>query len=185
MQELWLPIAGYEGIYEVSNLGRVRSIDRKSFRKASNKSFDGYWTNISGRLFKPVINNAGYFCVVLCYQRATKIALIHRLVATAFVQNESKLPQVNHLDGKKLNNTPDNLEWCTASYNLKHAYKNGLKIPQYGETSGVARFTEQDILDIRELLRHGYTQRRVAAMYDTGHSTIRQIGSRETWRHVP
>lgn len=106
MEEIWLPVQGYEGLYEVSDHGRVRS----------------------GKvILKPHHMNNGYDNVSLFKNGKYKFFGIHRLVALAFVPNESRLPQVNHKDGNKRNNFASNLEWCSASRNIQHAYDEGLK----------------------------------------------------------
>lgn len=116
MCEKWLPVVGYEGYYEVSDLGNVRSV-----------RYDNQGVVIYSRLLKPSIKARGYLGVVLSKQSNTSNHLIHRLVATAFLSNLGNLPEVNHKDGNKCNNTVSNLTWCTSSENLQHAYDTGLK----------------------------------------------------------
>lgn len=119
-KEIWKPIKGYEGLYEVSNLGRVKALARK---KNCNK---GYGT-IKEHIMKQTSANSDYCRVPLTNkEHIKKYYLVHRLVATAFIPNLDNLPQVNHIDGNKLNNVADNLEWCTREDNIKHAYKIGL-----------------------------------------------------------
>lgn len=123
MEEIWKPIKGFEGLYEISNLGRVKALERK---KNCNR---GYGT-IKEHFMKP--NNYGtndYYRVPLTNrEHIKKYYLVHRLVAENFIENPKKLPQVNHKDGNKANNVLTNLEWCTASFNLKHAIETGLRI---------------------------------------------------------
>lgn len=99
--EEWRPISGYEGLYEVSNWGRVRSFK---------------W-NSNGRILSPC-NRRGYYYVELCKDRKEKRYHVHRLVATAFIPNPNNLPEVNHKDEDKGNNHVTNLEWCDRSYNI-------------------------------------------------------------------
>lgn len=112
----WLPVVGYEGYYEVSDLGEVRSV-----------RYNHKGEVIHSRLLKPAIKPRGYLGVVLCKQGVTTNHLVHRLVATAFLPNSNGLPEVNHKDGNKLNAVVTNLEWCSGSENLHHAYNTGLK----------------------------------------------------------
>lgn len=120
LNEIWKPIKDYEGLYEVSNLGRVKALARK---KNCNK---GYGT-IEEHIMKQTSANSDYCRVPLTNkEHIKKYYLVHRLVATAFIPNLDNLPQVNHIDGNKLNNVADNLEWCTREDNIKHAYKIGL-----------------------------------------------------------
>ncbi len=117
MEEIWKDIEGYEGKYQVSNLGGVRSLDRKIgnyFRK--------------GKVLKPRACRNGYLLVNLYNKYSIREAkLVHRLVANAFILNQKNKLEVNHIDGNKHNNTIENLEWCTSSENKKHAIRTGLK----------------------------------------------------------
>jgi len=119
--EEWKPIEGYEGLYEVSNLGRVRSRDRIVVRRT-----DGRSTLVPGRIMK--VNHAGYYPTVgLNKGYRQKTHLVHRLVATAFLERRENETYINHLDNNPGNNRADNLEWCTQSHNIQYAYDNGRK----------------------------------------------------------
>lgn len=109
MKEEWRPVKGYEGRYEVSNMGRVKSL-------YASKDI----------ILKQPIHPDGYARVSFSKDEACSCKLVHRLVANAFIPNPDNKPEVNHIDGNKENNNVDNLEWCTSSYNTKHAYHNGL-----------------------------------------------------------
>ena len=109
---------GYEGAYQVSNLGRVRSLGRctESTRRPAYQ--------IPERVLQPWKHNAGYLSVTLCRDTKKTKHLVHRLVASAFLPNPAQLPTVNHIDGDKTNNHVDNLEWCNDEFNAWHnAYK--------------------------------------------------------------
>lgn len=108
-KEIWKDISGYEGIYQVSSNGNVRSL---KYGKE--------------RILKPFSNGTGYLSVDLCCECIEDYRRIHRLVAEAFIPNPNNLPFINHKDGIKTNNVVSNLEWCTPSENVKHAYKTGL-----------------------------------------------------------
>lgn len=116
MQEIWKDIQDFEGLYQVSSIGNVKRIlfINNKVTKPKERMIRTYTTN-------------GYKMVDLCKQGKYKRCLVHRLVATAFIDNPLQKQQVNHKDGNKSNNTVDNLEWCTQSENMKHAYKIGLK----------------------------------------------------------
>lgn len=107
VEEVWRDIDGYEGRYMVSNLGHVRSMNFRNH---------GYPMNIT-----PKVNNDGRLWVLLYKDRQTKPMLIHRLVAMAFIPNCDNLPQVNHKDENPKNNCVENLEWCTAKYNVEYS----------------------------------------------------------------
>lgn len=125
MQEVWKDIKNYEGCYQISNLGRVRSLTRKV------KTFNGVRTS-KGQLLKPLKTNTGYYRVDLKQNQKDKYMSIHRLVAEAFIPNPNNYPCVNHKDNNPQNNCVDNLEWCTQSYNVKYAYKYGNAKPTSG-----------------------------------------------------
>ncbi|WCT58847.1 NUMOD4 domain-containing protein [Limosilactobacillus vaginalis] len=108
--EIWKPVRNYEGLYEVSNMGRVKSISHKSWNGK------GYFLT-KPKIIKPRIKRFGYLSVALSKNNKAKEFKVHRLVAIAFIPNPQNLPQVNHKDENKLNNRVSNLEWCTPKYN--------------------------------------------------------------------
>ena len=115
-KEYWKPIVGYENLYEVSNLGRIRSFDRWV------KSKNGSIRICRGRILKPYTNKDGYLYVVLSKNNKHKTYKVHRLVAQAFLDNPNNLPQVNHKDENPLNNNVNNLEWCNSKYNCNFSF---------------------------------------------------------------
>ena len=116
--EVWKDIRDYENLYQGSNLGRVRSLDR--WVKGPNSSI----RFCKGRILKPCTTKDGYLLVNLCKNGKVKSFLVHRLVAEAFIDNTDNLPQVNHKDENKLNNNAENLEWCSSSYNINFGTRN-------------------------------------------------------------
>ena len=125
MKEVWKDIKNYEGCYQVSNLGKVRSVDRQV------KTFNGTRTT-TGQILKPLKTNRNYFRVCLKKNQKNNYKLIHRLVAEAFIPNPNNYSIINHKDNNPLNNCVDNLEWCTQSYNVKYAYLYGNAKPTSG-----------------------------------------------------
>jgi len=116
IEEIWKDIAGYEGYYQVSNLGNVRSLDRKIDHGL-------YYSTVKGKSMPIRLNKKGYPKVALTKGTVFKQPFIHRLVCIAFVPNPENKPQVNHIDGNKLNNHVSNLEWVTNLENTRHSYK--------------------------------------------------------------
>lgn len=121
--EEWREIPGTNGTYEASSLGRIRSKDRLC-------NVPSRWGGIrsisyKGRVLVPWLDGAGYHCVYICVDGARTPVGVHRLVAQAF-HGEPEGRHVNHISGEKLNNRPENLEWCTRSENMNHALTTGL-----------------------------------------------------------
>lgn len=119
-QEIWRPVKNYEGLYEVSNFGRVRSLTRKV---KTSKGITQTWI---GKMLTPGKSGNGYYYVTLSKNGKSKARRVHILVAQAFLPNKENYQQVNHIDGDKSNNDFSNLEWCTPHQNIKHAVSNGL-----------------------------------------------------------
>lgn len=161
MVEIWKELHEYPGT-EVSSLGHVKGL--KGFRK----------------LF---VKKHGYVGVVLTKKQKKKNFLVHRLVAEAFIPNPSNLPQVNHINGIKTDNRVENLEWCTASHNEKHAHSLGLK-SQVGENNACSRLTEDDVLNIRHKLSVGEKGRVLSKQYGVTEQTICDIKKRRSWSHI-
>lgn len=130
MIEQWKPIKDYEDVYEVSDHGRIKSLDRHIISKDGRKIF------IHGRIIKLISSKITQrhpkpmYHVELWKNGKRKVFMIHRLVAEAFIPNPENKPQVNHIDGNRLNNHVSNLEWNTNSENMHHAYKTGLTKPR-------------------------------------------------------
>ena len=117
-KEVWADIAGYDGLYHVSNAGRVLSLRR----------YDGRGIEVRGGILKPNVGTTGYLYVNLRKDGRSVHKKIHRLVAAAFLRPEAGRYVVNHRDGNKLNNRIDNLEWCTQAENVAHAFGNGFMV---------------------------------------------------------
>lgn len=115
MEEIWKDVPNYEGIYQISNYGRV-----KSFR-AYNSYTKKYYKR--EKILNTKIDTNGYYVVSLC-NKNQKYFRIHRLVAKVFIPNPNNYPIINHKDENKLNNRVDNLEWCTYSYNNSYGTRN-------------------------------------------------------------
>ena len=114
--EEWKDIPGYEGLYQASNLGRIKRI----------LFVNNITTKKENKILKTRINKNNREQVMLYKNGKRKNKTVHRLVASAFLPNPNNYPEVNHIDGNSINNILTNLEWCTKKYNMKHAYDNNL-----------------------------------------------------------
>lgn len=113
-QEIWKDINGYKGLYQVSNLGRVKSLDR--YIKQGNRTI-----KFKSKILKQRLERNGYLRVTLYKNATPKQISVHRLVAETFINNPNNLPQVNHIDKNREHNYVTNLEWCTSLYNLQYS----------------------------------------------------------------
>ena len=142
MDEIWKDVEGFEGCYQVSSSGVIKSL----FRLVNGKN--GGMRPVSERILKQKITVYGYREVALCENRAYTYLKVHRLVAMAFIPNPENKPEVNHKDGNKLNNNFSNLEWCTSSENSIHSYANGLQKPTWLNKKGKDNFFSKPILQL-------------------------------------
>lgn len=171
--EIWKAVKDYEGSYEVSSFGNVRSLDRfvdRGFKKIP----------VKGRLMTKRLTEKGYYKVDLSKvkngKKSHKGFFVHRLVASVFVSNFNGKPHVNHKDGIKINNYPNNLEWVTPSENTIHAYENGLLTRARGEDSPNAKLTNKQAQEIRDDFRFGIDLKKdFAKKYNINRCTIRKI----------
>lgn len=132
--EIWEDIDNYVGFYQVSNLGRVRSIDRIV------KHWRGGKLIKKGKILKQKPNKYGYKCLRLIKNGKYKDVTVHRLVAIAFIPNPNNLPFVNHKDENPSNNNVNNLEWCTQEYNVNYGTAN--KRRSEAKSKPVLQFTK-------------------------------------------
>ena len=166
--EIWRNINTHIGLYEISNYGRVKSLNYNHTQK--------------DKILKKRIDKDGYYNIVLCNGGKNRYARICRLVAQAFISNPENKPQVNHIDGDKQNDNWYNLEWVTSSENNKHAFKIGLKT-QIGEKNNQAKLKNKDIIFIRKN-KNKYKQMELAKLFNVSQRNIRFIIKNKTWKHI-
>ena len=175
-KEEWKDIPEFEGVFQISNLGRVKSLTRhvNTYRK--------------GRTVKSIIRKqkkhpSGYLYIGLRKNNHNYTFKVHRLVAKAFVPNPENKPEVNHKKGIKIDNRYFELEWNTSKENSKHKIENGLYTSVKGIDHYCAKLTEQDVLEIREI-GSSKTQRELSKKYNIHHSKISSILNRKSWSHI-
>ena len=176
-KEIWKDIVGYETKYQVSNFGRVRSLDRYPLFK------DGRKRLLKGKVLKPVKDHNGRLYVKLSNnENVRKNKSISRMVATAFLGSpEDVLLEVNHIDGNPLNNHIENLEWTTRQENMKHAVDNNLF--RTGEDSPHNKVLISDVEDIFKLkFVESKTNKEIATIYNVSRQTIDSIIKGESWQ---
>jgi len=170
-KEIWKDVAGYEGLYKVSNHGNIRSYIKTKYGK------DGLLMSLNE-------GSKGYLLIKLFNAKSvSKKWSVHRLVALAFVPNPENKPEINHKDGIKNNNYFKNLEWCTPSENLVHAFKFGLKMATKGEKNPCSKVTSKQILKIRSLIGT-LTQSEIADRFGISQSAVSLIIHRKLWNHI-
>lgn len=182
MKEIWKDISGYEGYYQVSNLGRVKSLERTIIQnyKCGKKL---------KRLKKSVVLKQqrctnGYLFVNLSKKNKRSIKLIHRLVAIHFIDNLENKPEVNHKDLNKKNNNFLNLEWCTPKENTNH-YINKLNINKNGSNNNLSILNENQVYVISFLVIHTKTKLKdISKKFNISVSNIGYIKRRKTWSHL-
>lgn len=168
-EEKWRWVEGYEGLYMVSDKGRVMSLPGEHLIRNGIRSK-------CGRLMKLQDNGRGYKIVQLSKNGAKEFRTVHRLVAIAFIENKDGKPEVNHKDGDKSNNSVSNLEWVTKKENMAHAREVLQNVPTNRD------FTEEQIIAIRSDER---SETEIAGDYGVSQSAINSIRTGRTYRDFP
>jgi len=170
--EIWKDIEGYNGKYQVSNFGRIKSIIP--------------WNGTNERiLFQQ--NLHGYYRVGLYLNKKNKHSSVHRLVGQAFIPNADNLPYINHKNGHTLENFVENLEWVTPQQNIQHAFRTGLYDleKRKGERNPQSKLTEEKVREIRQVYdgkENNY--KNLGKKYDVSSVLIRYVVKNMYWKHV-
>ena len=168
--EIWKDIKGYEGLYQVSNFGGIRSLKRKN----------GYGSRRKTHLKKFKITRYGRAEVGLSKNGKLKTYFVHRLVAKAFIPNPFDKPCINHKDGNPLNNNVNNLEWVTYKENDLHARRNKLYA---GEKNNTAKLREKDVLFIRN--NYGrISYKELARKFNIVPNHVYKVVKRYCWKYI-
>lgn len=172
--EIWKVIPGFDGFYEVSNKGRVRSWKNTRGNRLDNPKY-----------LKPSIGTHGYLTYGLHKNNKPHgNGCVHRLVAEAFIPNPNNYRCINHKNGIKTDNRIGNLEWCTYKHNIIHAFKNGLSSARdmKGEEHPMSKLTKQEVAEIREKFNSGkFSQMHLSEIYKTSLSNIGSIVKNNSW----
>lgn len=176
MIEIWKDIKNYEGYYQVSNLGRIRSLDRIVGGPYNSKR------KLKSKLLFGTSNIDKYVQVMLCKYGKPKSRLVHSLVANTFMYNPNLDLRINHKDCDKTNNIITNLEWVTQSENIIHSYANNLH--KSGIDHHNSKFKRNDVVSIRHLLKNGNSQSSIAKKFNVSKVAIYNIANNITYKNV-
>jgi hypothetical protein len=172
--EEWRDLPGCEGYFQVSSFGRARSLPRQVFYK------DGRVGNFLGKIKVDSRGNSGYRQIDLGRKNGGRMTL-HKAVALAFLEEKPDWSEcINHIDGDKNNNRPDNLEWSTYALNNKHARENGLQ-NQHGENCNLTKYGDQLVLAMRRVhAKYSPTYRELADLFDVSQTMAAQVVKGDT-----
>lgn len=169
MNEVWKDVVGYEGLYQISNLGNIKSFKRYK----------------EGKILNPKSDKDGYKEIgIRDFNGDRKFKRVHRLVAECFLENPNNYEYINHKDNNPANNVVSNLEWCTIEYNNKYRFEHGNACHK-GSKSPRASITEEIAIQIYTLGLSGkYTESELAKMFNTTRSVVNKIRLNISWTHV-
>lgn len=166
MEEKFVPIKGYEELYEISNLGRVKQ------------------AGMHGKIMKLQLKSTGYVNIKLCRPKNHKYYRVHRLVAENFIDNPENKPHVNHIDGNKENNSVNNLEWVTPLENIRHAHANGYYENIIGEKQWGAKLNEGKVREMRKRKEQGESAESLSQYFNVNQTHVYSICNRKKWKWV-
>lgn len=180
MEEIWKDVVGYQGFYQISSSGKVKSL----LRKVSHR---GRLLTVKERLLSLCKSGNGYLVVSLCDRVSTKKRYIHSLVAEAFLKKKDGDNCINHLDLNKENNLVSNLEWTTLAENNRHALRYGKKAVypcRQGEKSSTFKTTDADVRKMLIMHKEGLGASAIAKKFNLSRHLVYNVVHRKTWKHV-
>lgn len=175
--EVWKPVNGYTGLYEVSDKGRIKALPKRIDSGKCHRSWPEH-------IMQTAEDNKGYLRTVLSKGGKAKTVKVHRVVAEAFLHNPNGYTQVNHLDGNKHNNAASNLEWCDQSENMLHACRTKLKLCN-GENNSAAKLSAKEAEWIRTHYQKRHAEFGAVALgkkFGVHRKTIMRIASGKNWK---
>ncbi|MDF2649560.1 MAG: hypothetical protein K0Q73_5365 [Paenibacillus sp.] len=172
MKEIWEPINGYEGLYLISNKGKVKSLERTVVYS------NGQTNRHKSILLKPEVTKRGYLRVTLSKNGMTSRYLLHRLVASHFVENTFNKPEVNHKDHIKNNNEASNLEWMT------HAENENWNVVCGKQAPNTYKLSTDNVRELRLLKNEGWSNGDLSNKFGISERNVRRVHSRETYKNV-
>lgn len=174
--EQWKPVVGFEALYMVSDLGRIKSLQK--IRK------NRYTYCVKNERILRQADKEGYLSVALANYGTPTSFTVHIIVASAFIENPNKYPEVNHKKGNKKDNRAFELEWITHQKNIKHAFDIGIK-SQVGSKCPRAKLNEAKVLEIRRKFKPlAYTYKMLSAEYGVSVVAIKKILNKTNWAHI-
>lgn len=179
--ERWRDVFGYEGYYRVSDLGRIKSLDRMvKHPRGVQMLRKGVMLKVHRKSKKSI-----YAVVSLNKKSVNHCRTLHRVVAETFIPNPDNKPEINHKNGNKKDNRSGNLEWATRSENTIHAFQNGLITPVRGSKNNLAKLNEEQVLEIRRRLADkSITSIELAKEMNVSKGLIYMIKRRLVWKHI-
>jgi len=170
MEEIWKDIPDYEGLYQASNYGQIKSLIRKNRRKE--------------KILIQTDDNNGYVGVNLYKNNIPKTFKVHILILETFVGSCPHIMECRHLNGIKTDNRLCNLRWGTRSENTYDKILHGTHVDNRGSRCATSKLNELDILKIREMINNKYTCSQIAKIFNVNRRTIQDIKLNKTWRHI-
>lgn len=180
MNEIWKDVIGYKGLYQISNFGRVKSLDRIIQRS------DGISYVKKSQILKNRLSNRGYYAVILVDEKSNKKFMsVHRLVAIHFIPTYNYDLVVNHKDGNKINNNVNNLEWVTQLENIEHAHRLGLiSKTNRGSKNTNSKLTNEQVVEMYKLAHQGINHKEISNKFGVNPSRVSSIKLGRTWSHI-
>lgn len=181
--EVWNDVKNYEGLYLVSNFGRIKSLDKT----VKSGIFNNPLRFVPGKIMTPKPDKDGYLRIGLTSNFKKKIIPVHRIVAGAFLENPLNKPQVNHINGIKYDNLVENIEWATLSENRVHSYRTGLQngLNRRGAKNNFVKLTKEQVIEIRRLYAlSNVTQKELAVRFGITQGGVHNVVNFKSWNYL-